>query len=219
MRNRNLFADRRARRGDVLIVLLIIFVLAAAVYILRKYIDTHQPDPDIVNGLAPWTELELRAKSKKPTPQISREQAKISGLLKFDMNAYLKGTQESRGELSLKVTPEGQIYGTWSGTYSNDKKDSFDIQSGEYSGQCYPQKIYFDEKGKDPTKLYFIGKGKFMIHKVTADTKKYTIVGGDIYVRGWLNTDLSVTGEIIITSDEKYAQYFEFKSLGPEKQN
>jgi aspartyl aminopeptidase len=65
--------------------------------------------------------------------------------------------------------------------------------------------------------LYFLGKGKFMVHKTSADAKQYHIMGGDIYARGWLNPDLSVAGEIIITSDEKYSETFSFKATRPEK--
>ena len=80
-----------------------------------------------------------------------------------------------------------------------------------------PAKIYRDEKGEDPSKLYFLGKDKFMVHKTSADAKQYHIIGGDIYIRGWLSSDLSVAGEIIITSDEKYFETFVFQAARPEK--
>ena len=133
------------------------------------------------------------------------------------MTARLPGTENSRGELTLSIGSEGQMYGNWSGTYSNDKKDIFDVQGGRFDGKVFPGKIYQVDNNNDPSKLYFLGKGTFMAHKTSADAKQYNIIGGDIYVRGWLNPDLSVAGEIIITSDEKYSQTFSFKAVRPEK--
>ena len=220
MRNKEFFSESKNRRGDALIFLLIALILGAAIYGLQRYMKSHTPnqDPDTAQDLTPWKEWRLRQKSEKPAQPISEKQAKIPGTIRFDTNAHLPGTADSRGELTLFVTPKGQISGAWSGTYYNDKKDAFDIQGGGFNGKAYPGKIYRDEKGEDPSKLSFLGKGNFNIHKVSAETKEYRILGGDIYVRGWLNPDLSVTGEIIITGDETFSDTFSFKAVRPEKQ-
>ena len=94
------------------------------------------------------------------------------------MNAHLQGTEDSHGNwlclsnLKARYSAPGQALTTI------EKKDNFDIQNGPFEGKVYPGKIYRDEKGEDPSKLYFLGKGKFMIHKVSAETKEYRIVGG-----------------------------------------
>jgi hypothetical protein len=217
MRNKELFAKFQSRRGNAIVGLIIILLLVAVVYGVQRYMKSHTPDPDIVQDLTPWKEWRLREKSEKPVPPITEKQAKIPGALKFDMTPRLQGTEDSRGELALHVSSEGAIYGNWSGTYSNAKKDNIDVQNGRFDGKAYPGKIYRDEKGEDPSKLYFLGKGTFMAHKTSADAKQYHIIGGDIYVRGWLSPDLSVAGEIIITSDEKYSETFSFIALRPEK--
>jgi hypothetical protein len=216
MRNNELFLKSNSRRGDALIFLLIALILGAAIYGLQRYAKSHTPDPDKVQGLVPWQEWQLREKSEKPVPPISEKQAKIPGTIKFDMNAHMPGTDDPRGELILFIGSEGKMGGSWSGTYSNDKKDNFDVQGSHFEGKCFPGKIYSDEKGQDPSKLYFLGKGKFVTHKVVADTKEYKIIGGDLYVRGWLSPDLSVAGEIIITSNETYSETFAFKANRPE---
>jgi hypothetical protein len=115
------------------------------------------------------------------------------------------------------VTSEGQIRGNWSGNYYNAKKENFDVQAGGFEGKVYPGKIYRDDKGEDPSRLYFLAKGKFLIHRMSSDAKRYHIHPGDIYVRGWLKPDLSVTSEIIITSDEKYFETFSWKVSRPAK--
>ena len=217
MSNIELFPKSKNRRGNAIVGLIVVLLLVGLVYGFHRYRKSHTPDPDTAKDLTPWKEWQLREKSEKPIPPISDKQAKIPGALKFDVIVRLPGTENSRGELALLISSEGQIGGNWSGSYSNDKKDSFDIQNGRFDGKVYPGKIYQDEKGQDPSKLYFLGKGNFMAHKTSANAKQFHIIGGDIYVRGWLNPDLSVAGEIIITSDEKYSETFTFKADRPEK--
>lgn len=217
MRNRELFPESKSRRGNAIIGLIVVLLLVGLVYGVQRYMKSHTPDPDTAKDLTPWKEWRLREKSEKPLPPISEKQAKIPGAIKFDVIARLPGTDNPRGELTLFVGSEGQISGNWSGSYFNDKKDSFDVQGGRFDGKVYPGKIYQDEKGQDPSKLYFLGKGKFMTHKTSANTKQYHIIGGDIYARGWLSPDLSVAGEIIITSDDKYSETFTFNAARPEK--
>ena len=217
MKNNQLFRKSGSRQGNAVAGLIIILLLVAIVFGVQRYMKSHTPDPDTAQDLTPWKEWRLREKSEKPVPPISEKQAKIPGSIKFDMTARLPGTENSRGELALSIGSEGQMYGNWSGTYSNDKKDIFDVQGGRFDGKVFPGKIYQVDNNNDPSKLYFLGKGTFMAHKTSADAKQYNIIGGDIYVRGWLNPDLSVAGEIIITSDEKYSQTFSFKAVRPEK--
>jgi hypothetical protein len=109
------------------------------------------------------------------------------------------------------VTSEGGVGGNWSGNYYNDKKDNFDVQGASFNGRVYPGKIYRDDKGEDPSKLYFLTKGKLLIHHMSSDAKQYHIYTGEIYVRGWLSPDLSAVSEIIITGDEKTFETFSWK--------
>jgi hypothetical protein len=217
MRNKELFQEYKNRRGNAVVGLIIVLLLVAVVYGFQRYMKSHTPNPDTAQDLTPWKEWRIREKSEKPVPPISANQAKIPGSIKFDMNAHLPGTENSRGELNLFIGSEGHVTGAWSGIYSNEKRDNFDVQGGRFEGKCFPGKIYNNEKGEDLSKLYFLAKGKFMIHKTSADAKQYQIIGGDIYIRGWLSPDLSVAGEIIITSDEKYSETFEFKAARPDK--
>jgi hypothetical protein len=217
MRSKELFPEYKSRRGNAVVGLIVVLLLVVVVFGFQRYQKSHTPNPDTANDLKPWKEWRLREKSEKPVGPISEKQAKIPGSIKFDMNAHLPGTEDSRGELALFIGSEGQVTGAWSGIYSNAKRDNFDVQGGRFEGKVFPGKIYRDEKGDDPSKLYFLAKGKFMIHKTSADAKQYQIMGGDIYIRGWLSPDLSVAGEIIITSDEKYSETFDFKAASPEK--
>ncbi len=204
--------------GNAGVILIAILVLVGVVIGVQKYMKSHAPNPDTAMDLPIWKEWRIREKSEKPAVPISDKQVKIPGMVAYDMTARLKGTEDSRGELRISVSQES-VFGIWSGTYSNDKKDNFDVQGGGFEGKVFPGKIYKDEKGQDPSKLYFLAKGKFMMHMTSANAKQLNIIGGDIYTRGWLNPDLSIDGELILTSDEKYSQVFTFKATRPEVKN
>ena len=168
-----------------------------------------KPDPDTAEGLAPWQEWRLRQMNQTDKQQqASAEQPKITKTLEYNTNARLDN--EPRGEVSLVIGPGGVVAGSWYGNYYNEKKEQCDIQGGGFEGRTYPAKIYRDENGEDPSKLYFLAKGGFAFHKFK--TGKFRIIGGDIYVNGWLASDYSVKGQITITSNEKYFETFDFKA-------
>ena len=191
-------------------------VLAAVVFGIQWWVKNNKPDPDTAEGLKPWKEWRLREESEKPVPEVRAEQAQITTSLKYDANVKLAETGDPRGEVLMWVTPVGQVWGAWSGSYYNTRKMNCDIQGGGFEGRVYPGKIYRDENGEDPSKLYFLAKGKFVIHK--SDLKsRYDIDTGDIYANGWLSPDLSVVSDITITSDENYFETFSWKVNQPVK--
>jgi hypothetical protein len=203
------------RRASALVWLVVIVLLAFVVYGVGRWVESRTPDPDTAQGLMPWKEWRIREKSKKPADEPRVEHAKITTTLKYDANVELPETHDPRGEVIMWISPQGQVWGAWSGNYTNTKKENCDIQAGKFEGRVYPGKIYRDTKGEDLSKLYFLMKGKFLIHE--SDLKqKYHIHDGDIYVNGWLDPDLSVISEITITSDEKYFETFSWKA-GPVK--
>ena len=109
-------------------------------------------------------------------PELRAEQAKITSAVKYDANVELPGTGDARGEVLMWVTPEGRVWGNWSGNYYNEKKSNFDVQGAAFEGKVYPGKIYRDDKGEDPSQLYFLAKGQFLIHSMTSDLKQYHIL-------------------------------------------
>jgi hypothetical protein len=215
MRNGNSGMEVKGRRGNALLGLIAILVLVGVVIGVQRYLKSRTPDPDTALDLTPWKEWRIREQSKKPVPELLPEQPKITGMLKYEANVELPKTSAAAGEITMWISSEGQVGGTWAGNFYNEKKVNYDVQNASFEGKVCPGKIYQDDKGQDPSKLYFIAKGKFIIHSMTADAKKYHILGGDIYVKGWLNHDLSVASEIIITSNEKYSESFAWKTVRP----
>jgi hypothetical protein len=218
MKKEGMIRNRRQRRGSAGIILVIIIVLALGVFAVQKWLKSRTPDPDTAENLQPWTEWKIREKSEKPVPPIGPKQPKLTKSLKYDANVEAPQTKAGRGEVMVWITPEGGISGTWSGNYYDDKKMNCEIQGAGFTGKVFPGKIYKDEKGEDPTKLYFLAKGKVVMHK--SDLKsKYSIQSGDMYVHGWLNTDLSVIGNLTITGDEKKSETYSWDVSRPVPEN
>ena len=203
------------RSGSALVGLIAVVVLVIVVACVQWYRKGKAKDPDLCDDLTPWKEWRLRETSTKPPAQPSGGQPVITKMLTFDTNAYVGG--EPRGAIGLMIFPDGTLNGAWSGQYYKRQKVNFDIMGGGFEGRIYPRKIYRDEDGEDPTRLYLMAKGKFLIAET--DFAKNTLFhrGGYIYVRGWLNPDYSASGKIIITSDEKNFEEFDWKAAGPEK--
>jgi len=173
-----------------------------------------QKDPDLYYDLKPWKEWRLREASEKPIPEQLAEQPVITEMLKFDTNLKKKGSEDPRGELLVYIGTNGGVGGNWSGTYYKGRERNFDIMSGNFEGRAYPGKIFRNEAGEeDRTKLYIMAKGRFLLQE--SDTKKGMLYtnAGDIYVQGWLDSEFVLSGEVTITSDEKYFETFTWRTF------
>ena len=87
--------------------------------------------------------------------------------------------------------------------------------AADVRGNIDPAKIYEDENGPDPSKLYFITKGDFLILEDRNDGRMRR-VHGEIYVTGWFENDVSAHGELHITSDRKTQLVYTWRA-GPGK--
>jgi hypothetical protein len=202
--------------GSALVGLVVIIVLVLLVYGVQRYLKATTPDPDIAKDLPPWKEWRLREQSQKPAAELGEQQPKMDKQLVYSMNAEMPETLDPRGEVTLNILPDGTVWGTWLGSYYNDKKENFDIQSGGFEGSVFPGKTYEDENGQDPAKLYFLAKGSFLLHRADFKSGSYKIVAGDIYARGWISKDLSVLGDVTITSDDRYSETFVWRAARPD---
>jgi hypothetical protein len=77
------------------------------------------------------------------------------------------------------------------------------VMSCGFKGSIDPKEIYGKGGNEDPSKLFFITKGHFMILETNNKSGQVRNLQGDAYVRGWLGVDNAVSGEIIITSDKR----------------
>ena len=199
------------RRGSAVIGLIVVLLLIAIVLAAKWWVKANVKDPDIVD-LSPWKEWRLRESNPKPVAPPSDQQPRITEAPFFDADAKLPEDNSPRGNIRLIISPGGAVDGAWYGDYYNIREFFCDIMVGDFSGKVYPSKIYRNEEGEeDLSKLYFIAKGTFLL-QVTDLRKMLKHEGGDIYVKGWLDSEYNIVGEIIITSNEKYFETFVWKA-------
>jgi hypothetical protein len=206
---------KKGRSASALVALVIVIALVCVVYFVRLYMKEPYQDPDLVDDLKPWKEWRLRESGKKPPQDPSAEQPDIKGFLEYDTNVNLPSTGDPRGAIRLGIGPEGSVGGMWYDYYYKKPKINFDIMNGDFAGRTYPGKVYRDENGEDPSKLYFMAKGTFLIQETDMIKNKVHNRVGDIYVRGWVDPDYATRGEITITSDEDYFETFVWEAPKP----
>ena len=203
------------RSGSALVWFLVVVGLVIVIMLVQGVMRKTAKDPDTCFDIEPWTEWRLRKSNARALKEPSEEQPDITEGVRYDVSVNYQ--DENRGEMDLVIQPDGTVMGAWHGYYHKEKpKLSFDIQGGAFEGYVCPLKIYQDEKGEDPSKLYFIAKGDFLIHESDLKTK-YRIRVGDLYVTGWLEADYVAYGKLVITSDEKYSETYDWKAYRPVK--
>jgi len=200
------------------LALIIIGLLVLVVFLVPRYMKATAKDPDLCYDLKPWKEWRLREGSEKPIPEISAEQPALTEELTFDTNLKDKESGEPRGELAVYIGTDGGVGGNWSGLYYKGRKRSFQIMGGLFGGRVYPGKIYRDETGEeDPTKLYLMAGGEFMMQEADTEKGRLLNIGGDIYVQGWLDSEYVLSGEVTITSNEKHFETFTWRTFRARK--
>lgn len=216
MRAIHLRSEVRRNRGDSsILALFLIACLVCIVIFLKWYLKSPVQDPDLHDYPEPWKEWRVRESSEKPGQELSAEQPDISEGLKFDTNLSDKESKEHRGEMLLFVGPGGGVAGNWNGLYHKGRARNFQIMNGGFGGKVYPAKIYRSESGEeDPSMLYLMAKGEFLVLETDNEKGKVSSIGGDIYVRGWLSPDYMLSGEVTITSVGKEVEKFTCKSYG-----
>jgi hypothetical protein len=206
--------SQRGRAGSALAWLLILLVIGFVAY--GAYLFFQGPavavDPDVTEGLPVWKEWRARQARQEAGEKPSAEQPAIAEVLEYETGVEL-GT-EPRGKIALAIYPDGRVRGGWHGYYYKERKINFEIMSGDFEGSIYPKKIHRDEGGaEDASKLYFMAGGQFLLSETDFDKGTVQHRAGALYVTGWLSPDYSVQGNVTITSDERYFETFEWKSI------
>jgi len=123
----------------------------------------------------------------------------------------VQGDKE-QGQIIVVILPDGSVKGSWNGAFNINKDVDFQVIMCRFKGLVDPQQIYSDEEGKDPTKLFFIAKGHFMILETNNKSGRVRKLEGDTYARGWMDVNYVIDGELIITSDNK--NFYRYKWQG-----
>jgi hypothetical protein len=212
MENGRFFNKRfRNRRGAAGVALVLLIAVVFIVVIVKTFLKEAPVNPDTVKNLSPWNEWKCRQSPSYIPGRPLEEQPKITDAMSFDTNVWVGEGFTSRGLVRFYIMSDGSISGEWYGDYHHTVKVQHDIMNGSFEGGAYHGMIYEDENGEDRSKLYLMAKGNFLIQ--VADNEKGTIshIGGELYVRGWLDTESVFTGRITITPDRMYSETFRFR--------
>lgn len=154
----------------------------------------------------PWNEESKIVRQDKEVPRPGQQQPAISDNLRF--GAKIEEDANGSGGLELYIMTDGRIKGVWGGTYKPRPEIMWEVVSAKFEGNIVPSKIYTDEAGEDPTKLYFIGAGKVLIMETNSKTNEVRTGNARLYVTGWLDSKYKAVGKATITSDKKkYVEY------------
>ena len=202
------------RRGYGLLALLVALAIGMIVYYLSvvrvqmalKVMQGESPDD------YPWVQ---DGRIKDPTKHEIGPPSELQLQVTEPMEIQARVTAEDaqRGQLNLVLYPDGMVSGYWSGRYFPPTAKEHEVMAADVRGNIDPTNIYEDQNGPDPSKLYFITKGDFLILEARNDGRMRRM-HGEIYVTGWFDNDMSAHGELHITSDRKTQSIFTWRA-GP----
>lgn len=201
------------RPGFLLLMVLVSIAIGAIIIYFAGFSSFFEdlPTTDRFGDNLPWYEdfrlLEPGQEPEEPWP----EQPSIEKIIEYDTNAYLD--KYPRAEIGIALYPDGTVAGRWYGLYNKTRQINVQIMGGDFQGNIDPSCIYQEgEDDEDPSKLYFIAKGKFLLLKTNYEDNKVNNQAGDIYVTGWLDSDYKIMGKITITSNKKYFEVFTYEA-------
>lgn len=197
------------QRGSAMVILAIILALGLIGFALHKMgvFDPKVTDPNRP-GIMPWKEWSIRQMNELLEPGKYGEQLNLPSIT-CTSNATDVKTGSSRAEIQVMFSSDG-VFCAWSGSYHDENRKLIDVTTAGSDGRFYLDKKFVDENGnEDPSKKWFISAGSFVLLKTGKNVVK--IIGGDMYVCGWLDDNNMVAGRIFITSDKKYYEEFTFK--------
>lgn len=190
------------RRGNMLIVVVIIALFAV---VAVMFINKITQDPTGPVEECPWVEIDrivgFGSPVNMPQPsQINLEEERTI------MHTILSEDGENRGRLEILISPDGLVEATWTAKY---KEGVYEKEiSGGFSGNVDSDKIYEDENGTDPSKLFFITKGMFILQAFKHGNARAG--GGEAYVVGWISPDGSANGTLVLVPDKKNTKIYKW---------
>lgn len=192
-----------AGRGGYVLILMVLIVCIIGAFI---WLDPMALVHSSGSGM-PWSEERRLVHPGGKVKQPKEGQPKILDNLGF--SGKLMENNEVKGEVDMFISTDGRIKGVWGGKYNPEPNIEWEVVGARFRGNIDPTKIYIDERGEDPMKLYFIAKGESLILETNSKTDKIKTATGLIYVTGWLDNGYNAVGKVTITSDKKtYWEYY-----------
>lgn len=195
------------RRGLVLLIMLLLIVVFCGIIWLDPFALMKGQ-----KGNMPWNEEDRLVRPGEAIKPPKEGQPKISDNLLFA--AETMQNDEKAGKVEIYVLTDGRIRGGWGGEYNPKPKIMWEVFEGDFKGNIDPSKIYSDENGEDRSKLYFIARGNFLILETNSDSGIVRNLKGKIYVTGWLDQEYTASGNVVITSDKKSYESYNWRGVG-----
>ncbi len=182
-------------------VIILVLLVVCAVWV----INSMTKDPSGPVEQCPWVEVDrivndISEINLPQSPQISLdEERRISHIITSEDG-------QDRGRLSIEIDPDGLVAATWKATYKEG------IYEKDFTATCEgnidAEKIYENENGTDPSKLFFITEGTFLLKAF----KHGNAIpgGGEAYVVGWISPDGTATGTLVLAPNKKNTKIYKW---------
>ncbi len=195
-----ILASKHKGNAAIKVIILVLFVVCAV-----WVINSMTKDPTGPVEQCPWVEedrivTDISEINLPQSPQISLDEEKaISHVITSEDG-------QDRGRLSIRIDPDGLVVATWKASYKEG------IYEKDFTATCEgnidAEKIYENENGDDPSKLFFITKGKFLLKAF----KQGNAIpgGGEAYVVGWISPDGTGTGTLVLAPTKKKTRIYKW---------
>ena len=155
----------------------------------------------------PWNEqTSILLSGKTPQFKLSEDQPQLTHVLRYKARVELD--DQPRGEINVLIYPDGIVKGVWNGEYDRPEDIHCVVMAASFAGNIDPDRQYIEDGERDASKLYFLTAGAYNLFERVISTKQPRNVSGFLYVRGWLDPNYTVVGELIITEDKKTLETF-----------
>jgi hypothetical protein len=182
----------------------LIAVLAAFLLLVGPSFLFSNSDPSL-----PWNEqASILLSGKMPQFKLSENQPQLTGNLRY--KAQVEQGGQPRGNINVLIYPDGTVKGVWNGEYDQPNDVHCLILAASFTGNIDPSKRFVKH---DPSKLYFVTAGTSTLIETNLSTNRDRGINGFIYVRGWLDPNYAVVGELIITENKKTYETFSWEAL------
>jgi hypothetical protein len=197
----------RARRGSVLLALLMGIVILMALYFLDVR-TIFRPTGKVTKSgqVLPWLEENRLVGPTKfvQLPQPPKPTLEKSRLIQTKVT---RDGQE-RGQLEMEIGADGMISGSWDCEFTQDTREA--TFAATFEGNVDITKTFQDAQGEQPSYLYLYTMGDYTETIYDRKTTRGGVNGGHVYVTGWLRPDGSALGTLTITTDKKWHAEYEW---------
>ena len=205
-------AQRQQGGFAILIVLVAVVIMMMLYFIDMRAIFRTEPRSKRPEDRPerPWLEEHrivgkniLIKMPKPPKPQLDSD---------FKLKAVVTYDDSDRGELTLDFTIDGEVSGQWYCSYSHESR--YYTFEADLAGNIDVEKTWIDSQtnAADPSKLYFITRGKYTQTVYNQGSGVRSSEQGTAYVTGFLGSDYSASGLIVITTDQIWSAKYEWQT-------